>query len=343
MKPILSLVMTINNQEARTAAEYFSFLDELSESDRSELELSLICNCDSTEILRAAQEHFAEGKIALRTYQSKHKGMGSEVHSSIRDAEGEWYLLLSGDDSLKAQALSKLLHLLRPGHIADSVGIVAYNVLEDEVEDEWQIMPLEKVFPQAFTACNWNELKRFSRSRLFTMNNSLFRSSLLKKSPLRMPEGSDLAEYVYSYLPLPYVKQVYYADYDLRYAVNLNTNGGAEDITDKEDDWLRISRILYDVYRLEEDVRDESQREYMYTYLTAIVSTCALSLMMNENEKDYDRVEKLWGWMRRVDRAMYRGVRSKILLIMNYMSGDRWRVLRRQGVKLSKRFLSLKA
>ncbi|NLC41104.1 MAG: hypothetical protein GX763_09345 [Clostridiaceae bacterium] len=151
-----------------------------------------------------------------------------------------------------------------------------------------------------------------------------------------------MAEYVYSYLPLPYVKQVYYADYDLRYSVTGGANGSTEDITSKEDDLLRITRMLYDVYRLEEDVRDESQREYMYTYLTAIVSTCALSLMMNESEKDYDRVEKLWGWMRRVDRAMYRGVRSNILFIMNHMSGDRWRILRRQGIKLSKRFLSLK-
>ena len=342
MKPVLSLVMTINNPGARTAVESFSFLDELSESDRSALELTLICNCDGADFIQAAREYCSEREISLRTYQAKHKGMGSEVHSSIKEAAGEWYMLLSGDDSLKAQALSKLLNTLQTEQIGASVGIVAYNVMEDELEDEWQIMPLQKIFPQSFTAYDWSELKRFRRSRLFTMNNSIFRTSLLKKSPLRMPEGSDLAEYVYSYLPLPYVKQVYYADYDLRYAVAGGANGGTEDITSKEDDLLRIARMLYDVYRLEEDIRDESQREYMYTYLTAIVSTCALSLMMNESEKDYDRVEKLWGWMRRVDRAMYRGVRSNILFIMNYMSGDRWRILRRQGIKLSKRFLSLK-
>ncbi len=342
MKPVLSLVMTINNPGARTAVESFSFLDELSESDRSALELTLICNCDGADFIQAAREYCSEREISLRTYQAKHKGMGSEVHSSIKEAAGEWYMLLSGDDSLKAQALSKLLNTLQAEQIGASVGIVAYNVMEDELEDEWQIMPLQKIFPQSFTAYDWSELKRFRRSRLFTMNNSIFRTSLLKKSPLRMPEGSDLAEYVYSYLPLPYVKQVYYADYDLRYAVAGGANGGTEDITSKEDDLLRIARMLYDVYRLEEDIRDESQREYMYTYLTAIVSTCALSLMMNESEKDYDRVEKLWGWMRRVDRAMYRGVRSNILFIMNHMSGDRWRILRRQGIKLSKRFLSLK-
>ncbi|HZJ91337.1 MAG TPA: glycosyltransferase [Oscillospiraceae bacterium] len=334
--------MTINNPGARTAVESFSFLDELSESDRSALELTLICNCDGADFIQAAREYCSEREISLRTYQAKHKGMGSEVHSSIKEAAGEWYMLLSGDDSLKAQALSKLLNTLQTEQIGASVGIVAYNVMEDELEDEWQIMPLQKIFPQSFTAYDWSELKRFRRSRLFTMNNSIFRTSLLKKSPLRMPEGSDLAEYVYSYLPLPYVKQVYYADYDLRYAVAGGANGGTEDITSKEDDLLRIARMLYDVYRLEEDIRDESQREYMYTYLTAIVSTCALSLMMNESEKDYDRVEKLWGWMRRVDRAMYRGVRSNILFIMNHMSGDRWRILRRQGIKLSKRFLSLK-
>ncbi len=337
--------MTINNPGARTVAESFSFLDELSESDRAGLELSLICNCDGGDFIQSAREYFSKSDLALRTYQSKFKAIGSEVHSSIREAEGEWYMLLSGDDSLKAQPLSKLLQLLQPGHIGAGVGIVAYNVIEDEPEVEWQTMPLQKVFYQPFIAYDWSELKRFSRSRLFTMNNSLFRSSLLKKSPLRMPEGSDLAEYVYSYLPLPYVKQVYYADYDLRYTVNPGENGtggGTEDITSKEDDLLRITRILYDVYRLEEDVRDKSQREYMYTYLTAIVSTCGLSLMMNENEKDYDRLEKLWGWMKRVDRAMYRGVRSKVLFIMNHMSGDRWSILRRQGIKLSKRFLSLK-
>ncbi|MDD2426524.1 MAG: hypothetical protein PHR78_02515 [Eubacteriales bacterium] len=341
MKPVLSLVMTGNNHGARTASETFSFLDELSASDIAKLDLSIICRADDADFAQTAKEYFSERDMTVRVYQSKHQAIGSEVHASIKEAEGEWYLLLSGDETLKAQAFSKLLHVLRPGYLASTVGIVAYNVLEEELEDEWQIMSLEKIFPMAFTQYDWSELKRFSRSRLFTMNNSVFRSSQLQKSPLRMPEGSDLAEYVYSYLPLPYIKHLYYADYDVRYTVNFNGNG-TEDITKKVDDLLRITRMLYDVYRLEDDVRDESQREYMYTYLTAIVSTCALSLMIKEDEKDYDRLEKLWGWMRRVDKAMYRRVRSNILFIMNHMSSDRWRILRRQGIKLSKRFLTLK-
>lgn len=334
--------MSVNDHEGRTATETFSFLSELSASDRSKLDFSLICNCDGADFAQAAQEFFTERDLDLRVYQSRHKGVGSEVHSSIREAEGEWYMLLSSGDFLKTVPFSKLLHVLRPDYLSSTVGIVAYNVLEEELDDEWQIMSLERIFPMAFTAYDWSELKRFKRSRLFTMNNSVFRSKPLKKSPLRMPEGSDLAEYVYSYLSLPYIKHLYYADYDVRCTANFNGNGEYEDITDKVDDLLRITRMLYDVYRLEDDVRDESQREYMYTYLTAIVSTCALSLLMKEDERDYDRLEKLWGWMRRVDPAMYRRVRSNILYIMNHMSSDRWRILRRQGIKLSKRFLTLK-
>ncbi|NLC26231.1 MAG: hypothetical protein GX777_06390 [Fastidiosipila sp.] len=342
MSAVLSLVMSISDQCRRTATETFSFLNELSESDLSKLDLSLICSIDTADFVQAAQEFFAERDLDVRVYQSKHKEVGSEVHSSIREAKGEWYMHLSSDDSLKAAPFSKLLHVLRPGYLSPTVGIVAYNVLEEDLEDEWQIMSLERVFPAAFAEFDWKELKRFSRSRLFTLNNSVFRSKLLKKSPLRMPEGSALAEYVYSYLPLPYIKHLYYADYDVRCSANGSSNGESEDITDKVGDLLRITRMLYDVYRLEDDVRDESQREYMYTYLTAIVSTCALSLLMKENEKDYDRLEKLWGWMRRVDHSMYRRVRSNILFIMNYITSDRWRILRRQGIKLSKRFLSLK-
>ena len=341
MNPILSLILTIKTEEAQSVADAFSFLDELCEADREKIDLSLICNCESTGFAQSAQAYVTERGLEMRLYQSRHKGMGSEIHSSIKDAAGEWYMLLSGDDRLNAGAFSKFLHVLRPDYLPATVGIVAYNVLEEEVDDEWQTMSLERIFPMAFKPYEWEELKRFSRSRLFTMNNSVFRTKLLKKAPLRMPEGSDLAEYVYSYLLLPYVKHLYYANYDVRYSVPTAGNGGGEDITDKVDDLLRITRMLFDVYRLEDDVRDESQREYKFTYLTAIVSTAALSLLEKEDEEYYDRLEKLWRWMRRVDRAMYRRVRSNILYIINHMSKDRWRILRRQGIKLSKRFLTL--
>lgn len=306
------------------------------------LDLLIVANATNRETANRAADALRRHGVGARLFIDETPATGHAFYEAMGAAEGPWLMQLTDDDTLDPKAFGQLLALL-DSDAAATAGIVAYDVSEDGSEGT-QITPFERMFPEAGRATEWCELGRYRYSALFTLNNSVFRTELLQIPDVKMPPGTDLADYVYTYLAIPYVKYVLYSGLDLR-APKQSGNGGRCDgaAAAGPSDLLRLTRILYDAYRLEDDVRDDDQRDYMYKYLSAVTSTCTLALMSENDDASLDRMERLGRWMRYVDRAMYRRVRRLSIRLVSQLPSERFGALRRQGIRVSRRFFSLKS
>ena len=113
------------------------------------------------------------------------------------------------------------------------------------------------------------------------MHSVIYRTQLLRDCGLELPKHTFYVDNLFVYVPLPYVKNMYYLDVDFyRYYIGREDQSVNESVMIKRiDQRIKVNKIMVDSYDLWK-LQDRKLRKYMFNYLEIItvVSTVMLTV-----------------------------------------------------------------
>ena len=177
-------------------------LDSILSSDvRDEIEVLVVDDGGNDGTLEIAKKYEEQYPGIIRAVHKENGGYGSVQNYSIQNASGSFFKILDGDDWVDPEGLTKLVEYLRDTK-ADAV---VTDYLKGPDKDS-----LTRV-------SEWRNYKRGAlmkpdsvHSRPAGMWSLTYRTSVLRKSGLVLPEHTLYTDRIYATIPFSYVRGVAY-------------------------------------------------------------------------------------------------------------------------------------
>ena len=159
-------------------------------------------------------------------------------------------------------------------------------------------------------------MKRVNVETVFLMHSLMFRLDVLKESKMELPNHTFYVDDAYAYIPLPYVKSIYYHDIDL-YHYFIGREGQSidyETMCSRYEQQVRVFDMMFDSYSLE-TLRTYPRPfyKYMYQFLMIICAIANMTIIGTNKDKEVRKVvlKKFWGRLREKDIGLYRKLRHR--------------------------------
>lgn len=276
----------------------------------------LIVNDGSTDRTAEIAEGYQKtyGGI-VRLINQPNKGHGGAVNTGIREASGKYIKVVDSDDWVDGKAYSEILAELKnlSGSGADIDMMISNYVYEKQGKRHKKVIKYDSVLPQkqVFT---WDYIGKFHIGQYILMHSVIYRTQVLRDCGLVLPEHTFYVDNLYVYVPLPYVKTMYYVNVDFyRYYIGRDDQSVNESIMIKRiDQQMRVNMLMVEQVKLEE-IANKKLCGYMFSYVEIITAISSILLIRSGDPASIERMHKLWYSIKEKDPLLYRRLRGGLI------------------------------
>lgn len=276
----------------------------------------IVIDDGSTDRTGEIAESYAERFPGIVTAVHKENGgHGSGVNTGLRLASGRYFKVVDSDDWLKEDAYRELLEQIKRWEGAEASGQMrtspdlvicdyTYNHLDEGTE---KTMRYQNVFP-AGQICSWDEIGAFRPSQYLIMHALVYRTEVLKKSGVVLPEHTFYVDNIFAYRPLPYVETIYYMDVNLyQYYLGRDDQSVNEKVLMKRiEQQIKVTKIVADCVNLKEvKSRHPKLANYMCRNVSIMMAISSIHLLLSGEEKAKIRHREIWADMKKKDPGLY--------------------------------------
>lgn len=307
---ILSIAIPCYNSQ-----EYMRNAVESALAGGEDVEILIIDDGSTDNTARIADELEKEHPSIVRAIHQENGGHGEAVNTGLRNAKGLYYKVLDSDDWLDQESLLKILGQIRrfvsQGQLVDM--LLANYVYEKPSERKHKAIRYEGVFPQD-KVFGWSDVKKFRVSQNILMHSVIYRTQMLLDCGLQLPKHTFYVDNIFVYVPLPYVKTMYYMDEDLyRYFIGREDQSVNEQVMiSRIDQQIKVNKIMIDAYDLSK-IRNKKLREYMVKYLAMMMTVSSVFLIKEGSEESLKKRTELWRYLQSTSRTTSRLVNKQVL------------------------------
>lgn len=242
-------------------------------------------------------------------------GHGSCINVGLRLASGKYFKVVDSDDWLEEEAYRALLEQLKiwsnresAEDMCPSPDLVicnyAYNHLDEGMKKE---MNYRNVFPER-QICTWDEIKSFRPSQYLIMHALVYRTDVLRKTGLVLPEHTFYVDNIFAYYPLPQVKTLYYMDIALyQYYLGREDQSVNEKVLiSRIEQQIRVTKIVAECVDLRE-VREQHPKlaNYMCRNVSIMMAISSIHLLLSGEEDAKTRHREIWAEMKKENPGLY--------------------------------------
>ena len=272
-----------------------------------------------------AAEYEKKYPTIVKAIQKENGGHGSGVMAGIRNASGLFFKVVDSDDWVETADVLVMIDLIKK-HLAEQKTIDLYvtNYVYEHASDNSQfVMHYRKFLPidKEFT---WPELKHIRLETVFLMHSLMYRLDILKESGMELPNHTFYVDDIYAYVPLPYVKTIYYHDLDL-YHYFIGREGQSinyETMCKRYEQQQRVFEIMFSSYSLEKlRTFDRRLYKYMYQFLMIIAAVTIMTTVGTNTDKEIRKVafKEFGKKLQSIDKGLFNKLRYHSPCMMAYM------------------------
>lgn len=276
---------------------------------------SLLVDKDSIEIIvvndGSTKDHTAQiaDDYAMRypdTIKAIHKengGHGSAVNAGFENASGKYFKVVDSDDKLDPHALIKVVEFLKT-HDVDM--LLTNFVYDKQGSRNKKIMDYRGTLPKN-KIITWNTIKRFNVDQYIMMHAIIYKIDVLRECNLKLPLHTFYVDNIYAYVPLPYVKTMYYMDLTLYYYfIGRDDQSVNEKIMiSRIDQQIKVNQIIFNEFDLTK-FQHKKLRSYMYHQLAIISAVSSILLIRDGSAENIKKYKDLWAYFKQTNYAMYK-------------------------------------
>jgi len=305
-----------------------------------DVEIIIVDDGSSDGTLDIALEYEAKYPDICRAVHQENKGHGGAVNTGLSNAKGGYFKVVDSDDwvdeKICLQVIERLKDLYNQRKYVDMM-ICNYVYDQSELGKKHSVgysnvLPENKIF-------GWNETRHFRMDQNLLMHSVIYRTKMLRESGLKLPEHTFYVDNLYVYIPLPYVKKLYYMNVDLyHYFIGREDQSVNEQIMiSRIDQQIFVNKQMIDAYDLPYDVEDKHLAKYMLSYLAMICCVTSVLLIVSDTQENLAKKDELWHYFKKKYPGMYWKVRMDGRGMVSNASGVISRGFVKKGYRMARK------
>ncbi len=252
---------------------------------------------------------------SVRVIHQENKGHGGAVNAGVAAAAGTHVRVVDSDDWLDRKALAAVLDVLREERAAGrELDLLVTNyVYEKQGKAHKAVIRYRNVLPRG-RVFGWEQVRRCRYDQYLMMHALTLRTDVVRSSGLVMPEHTFYVDYLYSFVPLPYVRTIRYLDVDLyRYFIGRDDQSVNEKVMiTRLDQLARVNRAMTEALPARADVEDKLWR-YMVHYLRINAVVCSVMAQLSGTPEHLALKEEIWETMDDINSEATERLRKDLL------------------------------
>lgn len=307
---LLSVVIPCYNSQ-----EYMKYCIESLLPGGEDVELLIVNDGSSDKTTEIANEYAKAYPSIIRAIHQINGGHGEAVNTGIKNATGLYLKVVDSDDWVDTRAYLKILNILKEfTNENKSIDMFISNfVYEKEGSKFKKVMKYDDVLPEGkiFT---WDDIGKFKKGQYILMHSVIYRTQLLRNCNLVLPKHTFYVDNLFVYVPLKYVKDIYYLNVDFyRYFIGREDQSVNESVMIKRiDQQIKVNKLMIDTVDLQ-SIENENIYSYMLSYLEIITVVSGILLIRSGTKQNLEKKKELWKYIKEKDIKVYRSLRYGIM------------------------------
>lgn len=326
----------------------------------------LIINDGSTDATAEIADEYE--KLYPNIVKAVHKengGHGSGVNKGLEMASGLYYKVVDSDDWLDEEAYQTFLNRVKElcqdagsvddsahgsvdvsGEVPDATSkaqlpdLFVCNYLYDHLDEGTsREMAYRNIFP-AEKACTWKEIGHFSPSQYLIMHALYYRTEVLRKCGIVLPEHTFYVDNIFAYQPLPLVKSIYYMDLPLyHYYLGREDQSVNEKVLMKRiDQQIKVTEIVAKCVDLDEVAKEYPKLAvYMRRNISIMMAISSIHLLLIGSQAAWQKRTDLWNRIKTENPNLYFRLKYQTISGLTYLPGKIGGKLTVNGYRLAKK------
>lgn len=305
---------------------------------RQDIEIIIVNDGSTDNTKKIANRYVKKYPNLVRAIHKENGGHGSGVNAGLKEAKGEYFKVVDSDDWLDSEALKALLNKIDGLDVKPDL-IVCNYIYDHLYEKKQKVMAFNNVFKENKLS-TWNDLGFFRVSQYLIMHSLIYKTKILKKCKLNLPEHTFYVDNLVAYQPLPFVETILYLNLDLyHYFIGREDQSVNEKVMiTRVDQQIKVTKLILASIDLE-DVKKTSKKLYRYLLrmCSMMIVISSIYLIMINDQEAMDKRKALWQSIKQMDSKLYRKLRYLNLAGLTYLPGKVGNFVTLKGYKISKK------
>ena len=276
----------------------------------------LIIDDGSTDGTAQIADNYAEKyPTIVKAIHQENGGHGEAVNAGIRNASGLYFKVVDSDDWVNAEAYEKILSVLKElsGGSKTLDMLISNFVYEKEGAKRKKVMKYTGTLPEN-RIFGWDEARYFRKGQYILMHSVIYRTQLLRECGLELPRHTFYVDNLFVYVPLAYVKNMYYLNVDFyRYYIGREDQSVNEKVMiQRIDQQIRVNKLMVETVDLWK-LSNRKLRRYMFNYLEIITVVSTIMLIRSGTGENLEKKRELWKYLKEYDLRLFWHLRKGIM------------------------------
>ena len=304
-----------------------------------DVEILIVNDGSSDDTADIADTYARKYSNAIRAIHKQNGGHGDAVMAGLQHANGLYFKVVDSDDWVDADAYANVLHTLRSlSQPEQQIDLLVSNYIYDKVGvKDKRVIDYTNALPEN-RVLSWNDISRFRIGQYILMHAAIYRTEILRNCKLDLPKHTFYVDNLYVYIPLPYVKKLYYLNVDFyHYFIGREDQSVQENIMIRRiDQQFRVNRMMSDAVDLSK-IKNKAQRNYMRNYLEIVTTVSTVLSIKSGSDTILRQNRALWEYLKARTPNNYNMIRYRPLSTTCKLPGKLGRKLILNGYRLSRR------
>ena len=183
---------------------------------RDEVEIIIVNDGSKDNTGKIADSYQKKYPNIVRVIHKENGGHGSGVNAGLKIASGTYFKVVDSDDWLDENSLLKLIDKIKEiEEKKENVDLFVCNYIYDHLyENKQKEMHYKNIFKEE-KIITWKEIGHFKPSQYMIMHSLIYKTSVLKKCKINLPEHTFYVDNIFAYIPLTCVKTMMYLNIPL--------------------------------------------------------------------------------------------------------------------------------
>ncbi len=284
-----------------------------------DVEIIIVNDGSKDDTLSIARDYESRFPDVVRVVDQENGGHGSGVNVGLKLAKGLYYKVVDSDDWVDTKALKTLIGIIRTHLSTNSLpDLYVVNYVYEHVSDNTtHVNRYGKQLP-AGKLSEWKKVKAFHFSHMLLMHSLVYKTDVLKRSGLLLPEHTFYVDDIFSYNPLPYAKKLFYLDVDFyRYFIGRKDQSvNIVNMVKRYGQMTRVMTEMTDRWTYEEIKRQpRGLRRYMIHALANYMMTTQLFVCAEDSPERRAAFKEMWKHIKERDEKLYRKLRYRTYVL----------------------------